>query len=69
MNSHAVEVGGEISDLCSEDEVSPLGIRQEDDEEHDCETSNILGATSQSGLKLGHGLVKADVFEDLEKSV
>ena len=31
---HAVHVSTEILHLCPEDEISPLSVRQEDDEEH-----------------------------------
>ena len=65
LNSHAVSVCREISDLGTKDKVTPLGISQENDEEHDSKTSNILSTTSQSWLKLGHGFVETDVFEYL----
>lgn len=48
LNSHAVKVCREISNLGSKDKVTPLGVSQENDEEHDSKTSNILSATSQS---------------------
>ena len=64
---HAVHVGGEIFDLCPEDEVPPLRVRQEHDEEHDRETSDVFRAWCQRVLKLVHGLVERDVLEHLEE--
>ena len=56
----------EILDLSTKQQVTELSEGQEDDEEHDKESGQILGTAAQSGRQLGHGLVEADVFEDLK---
>lgn len=39
---HAWFKSAEILDLSSKDEVSPLCVGQEDDEEHHCKASNVF---------------------------
>jgi len=55
----------EVLDLCSEEQVSKLGEGEEDDEEHDGETRQVLGTLAQGGRQLRHRLVETDVLEDL----
>lgn len=57
----------EILDLGSKQQISKLGESQEDDEEHDCKSEQILSTTTKGGGELGHGLVETDVFENLLK--
>ena len=42
-----------------------MSERQEDDEEHDSEASEVLGTARKGGGQLGHGLVETDVLEHL----
>lgn len=49
VHLHAVLEGAEVAHLRSEDEVSKLGVREEDDEEHDSESSDIFGALWNDG--------------------
>ena len=65
---HRGAKAAEVLHLSSEDEVAELRERQEDDEEHDGEASQVLGAARQSGGQLSHGFVEADVFERLKSS-
>ena len=65
LYSHSCIETAEVLHLSSEDEVAELRERQEDDEEHDGETCQILGATSEGGRKLSHRLVEADVLKHL----
>ncbi len=53
--------------MSTEDEVTQLREGEEDDEEHNSESSQVLRASSQSGAQLGHRLVEADVLEHLEQ--
>ena len=39
---------------------------KEDDEEHNSESSDVLGAAAERGAELSHGLVEADVLEQLD---
>ena len=55
----------EVLHLGSEEQVTKLGEGQEDDEEHNGKTSQILGTLSESRGQLSHRLVEADVLEDL----
>jgi hypothetical protein len=55
----------EVLNLGSKQQVAELGEGQEDDDEHHKEPSQILGAGAQGGGQLGHGLVEADVLENL----
>jgi len=57
----------EVGDLSAKDEVSELGEGKEDDEEHDSESCEVFGAGSERWRQLSHGLVEADVLEDLRK--
>lgn len=52
----------------AENEVAKLGISEENDEEHNGEASDVLGASAQSLGELGHCLVEACVFEDFHPS-
>ncbi len=57
----------EVLDLGAEDQVTELSEGQEDDEEHDSETCQVLGTARQGGGELGHRLVEADVLENLKE--
>jgi hypothetical protein len=48
MYLHAVLERAEVTDLCTENEVSKLCVRKEDDEEHDSKSSNIFGTLSKT---------------------
>ena len=63
---HSRLEAAEILHLGAEDQVAELRKGQEDDEEHDGETGEILGAGGEGGGELSHGLVEADVFEHLD---
>ena len=43
-NLHGVLEGAEVTDLCTEHQVSELRISQENDEEHDSKTTNVFCA-------------------------
>lgn len=58
----------EIFHLCAKKKVAKLGKGEENDEEHHRETSQVLGTAAESRAELGHGLIEADVFEDLQRS-
>lgn len=64
---HSIIKAAEVLDLSSKDEVSKLCKGQEDDEEHDCESSQVLSTSSQCRGELSHGLVETDVLEHLKK--
>ena len=53
---HAVLEGAEVTDLGSENEVTKLCVREEDDEEHDGKTSYVFGALNRNRKwrKLSH---------------
>lgn len=51
--------------LCSEKQISKLGIGKEDNEEHNSKAQNVRSAAGQSRRQLGHGLVKTDILEYL----
>lgn len=55
-----------VVDLSAENEKAELSVRQEDNEEHDGESGDVLGATAESQAQLGHGLVEAHVLEYLD---
>jgi hypothetical protein len=57
---------GDFLDLSAEEEVAELGEGEEDDEEHDTEACDVLGAAGEGRGQLGHGLVEGDVFEQLD---
>jgi hypothetical protein len=63
---HRILKAREVLDLGTKDEVAKLSESQEDDEEHDGKTCQILGTTGKGGGELGHGLVEADVLENLK---
>jgi len=65
---HGRREAGEVGHLRAEDEVTELGEGEEDDEEHDGEAGEIFGASSKCGRQLRHGLVEADVLEDLHEN-
>ena len=56
----------EVLDLGAEQQVAQLREGQEDDHEHDPEACQVLGTATQGGGQLRHGLVEADVLEDLQ---
>ena len=66
VDLHGCIEAAEVLDLRAEDEIAELRERQEDDEEHDGEASQILGAARQSGGQLSHGFVEADVLKHLQ---
>ena len=68
QHSQGILEGAEVFDLWSEQQVAELGEGQEDDDEHDKETGQVLGTSPQGGWQLSHGLVEADVLEDLYKT-
>jgi len=43
-----------------------LSISKEDDEEHDGKPKDVFSTSTQSGGQLCHGLIKADVLENLQ---
>lgn len=49
-----------------EQQVAELGVGEKNDEEHDSEAQDVLGAAGQRGGELGHGFVEADVLEYLD---
>jgi len=53
--------------LGTEDEVSELCESKEDDCEHDKESTEIFLRVSNGVSELSHGLVEADVLEDLQQ--
>ena len=53
--------------MSAEDEVSELGERKEDDEEHDGESGQIFGTSSECWGQLRHCLVETDVLENLQQ--
>ena len=46
---HGCIEAAEVLDLSSKDEISKLSKGQEDNEEHHCKTSQVLGTASQGG--------------------
>lgn len=67
-HTHAVDESAKVLHLGPKNQVAKLGIGEEDNEEHDSEAQDVLGTASQCGGELGHGLVEADVLEDLQGS-
>lgn len=63
---HALDESAKAFYLGPEKQVAELGVGEEDNEEHDGETQDVLGTASQGGGELGHGLVEADVLEYLQ---
>ena len=59
---HRGAKAAEVLHLSSEDEVAELRERQEDDEEHDGEASQILGAARQRGGQLSHGFAGKAIY-------
>lgn len=68
QHSQGVLEGAEVLDLGPKEQVAQLGEGQEDDDEHDEEPSQVLGTAPQGGGQLSHGLVEADVLEDLHRA-
>lgn len=64
-NLHSVVELAEVFDLGAEEKVAELSKGEEDDEEHDSESSQILGTTTKGRAQLRHSFVEADVFEHL----
>jgi len=64
-NSQWVLEVAEALDLGAKEQVAELGEGEEDDEEHDGEPRQVLGAAAQGRRQLRHRLVEADVLEDL----
>lgn len=52
--------------LGAENEKAELSVSQEDNEEHDGESGDVLGATAESQTQLSHCLVEAHVLENLD---
>lgn len=65
---HALDEGAERFHLCPEEQISKLRVGEEHDEEHDSEAQDVLSTSTQCGGQLSHGLVKADVLEDLKEN-
>lgn len=62
---HAGLESAEVIDLGPEHQVGQLSVRQEDDEEHDGEAHQVLGAAGHGAGKLTHGLVQVDELKKL----
>ena len=58
--------GTEVVDLGAKHQVGQLSVGQEDDEEHDGETDEVLGTARHGGGQLAHGLV-VDELEELKR--
>lgn len=57
----------EVINLSAKDKVGQLGVRQEDDDEHDGEAEEVFGASRHGCGELAHGPVKIDELEELQK--
>ena len=55
---HAFWECAKILHLSSEYQVSKLGVGKENNKEHDCKSSDVLGTARERGLKLGHSAIK-----------
>ena len=66
MNLHSIVKTWEVFNLSAKDKVTKLGKGQEDDEEHNSKTCQILCTTGQGWAQLGHGLVETNVLKYLE---
>lgn len=64
---HAGLEGTEVVDLGAKHQVGQLSVGQEDDEEHDGETDEVLGTARHGGGQLAHGLVEVDELEELKR--
>lgn len=62
---HAFGKSTERVNFHSKQQISKLGVGEEDDEEHDGEAHDVFSASPQSGGQLSHGLIKTDVLENL----
>lgn len=62
---HAYMEFSKISQLRPEDQISSLGICQENYEKHQSESNQIFQAIIERLYKLGHHFVEADILEDL----
>ena len=58
--------GGVVLHGGAEDHVAGLAEGHEDDDEHEPESGQVLAALDQRAGQLGHGLVEADVLEELD---
>lgn len=65
IHSHAGLERAEIVDLGSKYQVGKLSVRQEDDEEHDGKTHQVLGTARHGAGELTHGLVEVDELKKL----
>ena len=54
---------GKIINFWSEQKISVLSVGHEDYHEHELESYDIRSTSGQSGIKLVHGPVEGDVFE------
>ena len=52
---HGVLEGAEVPHLSTKDKVTQLCIREKDDEEHDCETTDVFGALETKERERGRG--------------
>lgn len=64
---HTFLEGTEVIHLSAEDKVRQLGIRQEDDEEHDGEAEEVFGTSGHGCGELAHGPIEIDEFEELQR--
>lgn len=62
---HAALESAEIIDLSSKHQVGKLSISQENDEEHDGKTHEVLGTAGHGGGQLTHCLVEVDELKKL----
>lgn len=65
-HTHAFDESAKVFHLGPKQQVAELGVGEKNDEEHDSEAQDVLGAAGQRGGELGHGFVEADVLEYLE---
>lgn len=65
LHLHAALESAKIIDLSSKHQVGKLSISQENDEEHDGETHEVLGTARHGGGQLTHGFVEVDELEEL----
>ena len=65
---HCDRNSAEIAVLGTEDQVAKLSVGHEHNEEHNGEAGEIFGRLAQRQAKLGHCLVEARIFEDLDPS-
>lgn len=58
----------EIVDLSSKHQVGQLSVSQENDEEHDGKTHEVLGTARHGAGQLTHGLIEVDELKKLRGS-